>query len=411
MLARALQPSLGETARGGGSVNAMVGLGEKAVPGLPVWDAVVVGAGPAGSMTAHELARAGKRVLLLDRQQFPRWKVCGGTLSPGAQGLLAQSDLGGLLDSLGAGPLHTLRLGGWSITADLPLNGSRAVSRSALDAALIEAAVRRGAHFSAGVRVDLGELSGGVRTVELLGSEGPREVAARVVVAADGLASKLLAQAGLPAREPTAARRRVVGLGAVFPASSAPFEPGVIHMAVGREGYAGVVQVEDGSINVAAALDHEALRQAESPSALVQDLLAQGGWPSLPTTPSLGWRGTPGLTRRPERPGAERLLAVGDAAGYLEPFTGEGVFWSLSGARLIAPLVGRVGKTWDPRILTEWTNTHARLMKRAQRVCRATSWVLSRPLLTRSALRMLTSSPRLARPIVRRVGAPIVSRA
>lgn len=67
-------------------------MGEVGLHGLPpnrVWDAVVVGAGPGGAMTAYELCRIGRKVLLLDYRSFPRWKVCGGTLSPGARDLLS----------------------------------------------------------------------------------------------------------------------------------------------------------------------------------------------------------------------------------------------------------------------------------------------------------------------------------
>ena len=67
----------------------------------------------------------------------------------------------------------------------------------------------------------------------------------------------------------------------------------------------------------------------------------------------MGWKGTPELTRRPVRLGAERLFAVGDAGGYVEPFTGEGVLWALSGARALAPLVARVAERWDPGLLDD----------------------------------------------------------
>lgn len=123
------------------------------------WDVVVVGAGPAGSMTAYELSRLGKSVLLLDRGIFSHWKVYGVTVSPGVMDLLAGVGDGNLLQRNGATPLHTLRLGGWSMKADLPLNGSMALSRVSLDSSLIDAAVRRGAHFLQGTKARLGALS------------------------------------------------------------------------------------------------------------------------------------------------------------------------------------------------------------------------------------------------------------
>jgi len=386
--------------------------GDSGLHGLPpdrVWDAVVVGAGPGGAMTAYGLSRLGRTVLLLDSHSFPRWKVCGGTLSPGTLGLLSEAGLGGLLERSGADDLRTLRLGGWSMTTDLPLNGSMALSRSSLDSSLVKAAVAQGAHFWSGARAKLGSLEKDRRILEVTAQGERLEVSARAVIAADGLGSRIMAQAGVPARVPSSAKRRVVGLGGVFPPSNPHFEPGIIHMAVGAEGYVGLVRVEDGSLNVAAALNPAALRGAESPGALVNSLLQDGGWPALSDPPGLGWKGTPELTRRPERPGAERLFAIGDAAGYVEPFTGEGVFWALSGARTLAPLVAQAAHLWERSILDEWSGAHARMMGKAQLLCRATSYVLARPLLTRSLLRVLMSHPQLSGPVVRRVGAPIVS--
>jgi flavin-dependent dehydrogenase len=389
------------------------GSSEYAGPGMipwdQLWDAVVVGAGPAGAMTALELGRGGKRVLLLDRRAFPRWKVCGATLSPGVKNLLADAGLEDLLRTLGATPLHTLRLGGWSMQADLPLNGSVSISRYALDLALIQEAQRVGVHFCSEARARLGPLSSDRRIVEVTVDGVGRDVAARTVVAADGLGSGLMAQAGVPSQVPSSPRRRLVGLGGVFASSPTGYRDGVIHMAVGRVGYVGLSRVEDGSLNVAAALTPESLREASSPGELVQSLLNDCGWPDLPRLPSEGWKGTPELTRRPQRPGAERLFAVGDAGGYVEPFTGEGVFWALTGARLSAPFIARVAGSWDWGLLEGWSRAHAGLVGRAQRLCRVISWALARPSISRGLIRMLRDHPTLAGPLVRRVGAPIIS--
>ncbi len=379
------------------------------IPWDDLWDAVVVGAGPAGAMTALELGRLGKRVLLLDRRAFPRWKVCGATLSPGARDLLVDAGLGGLLQTLGATTLHTLRLGGWSMQADLPLNGSISISRYALDLALIREARRAGVYFCPEARGRLGTLSSDGRVVGVTTGGETVEVTARSVVAADGLGSGLMAQAGVPSEVPHSSRRRLVGLGGVFSGSTPGYGPGVIHMAVGGAGYVGLSRIEDGSLNVAAALAPESLKGLGSPGAVVGSLLSECGWPSLPDPPSEGWMGTPELTRRPRQPGAERLFAVGDAGGYVEPFTGEGVFWALTGARLSAPFIARVGSFWDPGLLKGWSRAHAGLVGRAQRICRLISWTLARPSLSRGLIRMLRGHPALAGPLVRRVGAPIIS--
>jgi flavin-dependent dehydrogenase len=292
---------------------------------------------------------------------------------------------------------------------DLPLNGSIALSRSSLDSSLVEAAVAKGAHFCGSARAKLGRLEKDRRILEVFTESEQLEVSARIVIAADGLGSQVMAQAGVPGRTRASAKRAVIGLGGVFQASVLDYESGIIHMAVGAEGYVGLVRVEDGSLNVAAALNPLALRDAGSSATLVDHLLHECGWPNLAGPPAKGWKGTPELTRRPQRPGAERLFAVGDAAGYLEPFTGEGVFWALAGARMLAPFAARVTNHWEPGLLDDWSRAHSRLMDRAQRICQITSFVLARPFLTRALIRALMSNPQLARPMIRRVGAPIPS--
>ena len=159
------------------------------------WDAVVVGAGPAGSLTAHQLRQAGLSVLLVDRQSFPRRKVCGACVSRGAQKILAEVGLEGLMQRLDPVPLTSLRLCGWGKTAHLPLEGAAALSRSALDQALVEAAVACGAVFLDGARARIGPVEAANRRVSLRLGGTTVEVRARVVVAADGLGGGLLADA------------------------------------------------------------------------------------------------------------------------------------------------------------------------------------------------------------------------
>ncbi|MEM9657265.1 MAG: FAD-dependent oxidoreductase, partial [Planctomycetota bacterium] len=96
------------------------------------WDVVVIGAGPAGSMAARGLARLGRRVLMIDRQRFPRSKVCGCCVNQAALGLLEQPERE-LLETEGS-PLRTYRLASAGRVATVELSGGMAVSRDLLDA-------------------------------------------------------------------------------------------------------------------------------------------------------------------------------------------------------------------------------------------------------------------------------------
>ncbi|HSW29634.1 MAG TPA: FAD-dependent monooxygenase [Longimicrobiales bacterium] len=367
-----------------------------------VWDAVVVGAGPAGALFAFELGRAGAEVLLLDRQAFPRWKVCGCCLSPGTQSVLHEAGLARILDEVGTVPLHTLRLAGWSAVADIMLGPSVAMSRSALDAALVRAAASVGVTFVAPARARLGPCHAGHRTlfVEIAGVV--TDVRARVVIAADGLGSPLLAEALHGGRDAGIAPWSRIGFGALFPTATPGYPAGVIHMAVGSEGYVGLVRLEDGTLDVAGALDPAVLGGGTRPEAAVRGLLERAGFPALDGTPTEGWRGTPRLTRRATTRGADRLLAVGDASGYVEPFTGEGMAWALSGARTLAPIALEGIRDWRPELVRAWDRRYEETIGAAARLCRGLSWALRRPALARRGLRALSRLPFLAAPFVAR---------
>jgi len=371
---------------------------------LRVWDAVVVGAGPAGSLSALELRRRGLEVLLLDRARFPRRKVCGGCLSRGAAEVLRCVGLGDLPRAAGAHPLTRITLAGWQSDASVPLGGGWALSRKALDQALVAAATREGVTFEDGAYAQLLPPSGSLRRLSI--RKGGREalVAARVVVAADGLGGGLLRAGGSGLREMPDPKARV-GLGARVVGSDGPFEPGVITMAVGEEGYVGLVRVEDDSLNIAAAVDPGFLARSRGVGVGVASLLRRAGVSVPEGLEDADWRGTPALTRRVRTLAADRAFRVGDATGYVEPFTGEGMSWALTAARALAPIAALAAERWEPGFVRLWEDVHARSIGRAQRACRAAAWALRRPSLARLVLDALATTPSLAFPFVRAVSA------
>ena len=362
-----------------------------------MYDAVVVGAGPAGTIAALGLARRDLSVLIVERQTMPRWKVCGACLSPGTLEALNQEGLPVPSDGV---TLRYLRLVARSTEARVPLNGSMSVSRRSFDQRLLTAALSAGAVALSPARARLGPTVGATRVLRIERSQGDLEVAARVVIDAGGLGGGL-ATVKDRAVDRLAPRSRI-GVGAVFGSVSEGYEPGEIHMALGEGGYVGLVRVADGSLTVAAALDPSWLRNHASPGHAVAALLRTAGCPALPKRPSVGWRGTLTLTRVPAVRGAERVFAVGDAAGYVEPFTGEGIAWAVAGARALAPLVAQAARRWDPALLAAWDRAHAQSMAGAQRLCRAIAWTSRQPWLVLTTLHLLARLPRVAGPFVRR---------
>jgi flavin-dependent dehydrogenase len=371
-------------------------------PRVSPFDVIVVGAGPSGALAAHELARGGASVLLLDRAAFPRWKVCGACLSPGALRVLDAAGLGGIATELGGVGLRSLVLAAQGRSARVRLAGSLALSRSALDTALVRAAEAAGAVFWPGSRVSLGVLEGGARRLRVARDGAEVLVAARIVVDATGLGRGLRDETA--PSDDVAARSRV-GVGAVVRGDAYPVVPGNLHMAVGRAGYVGLVRVEDGALNVAAALDPGPLRTA-GPEAVVSSVLAEAGLPALGESPLAGWRGTPLLTRSSPDAGNERLFRVGDAAGYVEPFTGEGICWALSAGRVVARLAEVGAERWRDELLDAWRAYRRHALAPSQRLCRALSGALRRPRLVSAAVAALRVAPALAAPFVSRAGRP-----
>ena len=361
-------------------------------------DIVVVGAGPAGSMAAREIARAGASVLLVDRSVFPRGKVCGACLNAGALQILASVGLGHVPERLGAELLDTLVLSSRNRSARLPLAGSRAVSRRAFDHALVDAARAQSAEFWSGARATLGEVRRDHRLVLVTRDGGAVTVAARVVLDATGLGWGLAAP-DTPA--PRVAKDSRIGLGATFIDDAYPVRPGELHMVVGRSGYVGIVRVESGVLNVAAAIDPAALRGGR-PHRVITALLSSVGLRPLPDRAHEEWRGTPSLTRSAADFGGERLLRLGDAAGYVEPFTGEGMCWALSGATAVAPLALAGAARWEDELLDQWRSYQGAALRMSRRLCRLLVPALRRPWMVGGALALLDAMPGLATPFVRR---------
>ena len=365
--------------------------------GVSVRDVIVIGAGPAGSLAARTLANRGWDVLLVDQATFPRRKVCGCCLNRHALSALEAAGMGDLPAKLGAVPLDRVKLAAGGRSAVVRLPGGVALSREAFDSALIDEAVTTGVCFQSGTRVQMLETESSAERVSL--SNGMR---AKVVIVADGLNGR--ARGDAPIIRPGSR----IGAGAILSDAPAEYEAGTIHMASGRGGYVGLVRLEDGRLDIAAAFDATFVQQhglAKAADAILQS----SGLPALPEMLGADWKGTPPLTRGPVRVAGPRWFAIGDAAGYIEPFTGEGMAWAMAAAVAVAPLVERCIQHGPANLAAEWAALHRICVGERQWACRAMAWTLKRPRLCSAAVRCLRMLPALARPVVRSLNRPLAS--
>jgi flavin-dependent dehydrogenase len=374
------------------------------LPNANGWDVVVVGAGPAGGLAALDLAQRGLQVLLVEKRAFPRWKVCGCCLNAQAQAVLATVGQGQLIDAQGGVPLRRLQLGHRGQRASLALPDGRALSRERFDQALVEAAIAAGASFLARTTAHLGAADATGRTVTLQqrGSRRPRSVRAKVVLVAAGLAQRCI-----PASEAGASfiqRHSRIGAGCVLPGAAAAYPAGSIHMAIGSQGYVGLVRREDGQLNLAAAFDRQALHAAapdkNRAAGVARAVLASAGFPIPAGLEQARWQVTPALTRRAAVVAGERFLVLGDAAGYVEPFTGEGMAWALTAGAAAAPVVLAGLDCWSQALERRWERELRLRIGRRQRLCRGLALLLRQPGATALAFGLSQHLPVLAEQLV-----------
>ncbi len=372
--------------------------------GTTCWDVIVIGAGPAGSLAARQMAINGVRVLLVDRAAFPRWKVCGACVNQTALSVLDRVGMSDVVAGLDSIPIGEFQLHAGKRTTSLKLPGGIAVSRTDFDAALVTAAIESGAEFLPETSASLDQLIDGARQVLLRQPAGVATAAARVVIVADGLGGNSLKRS--PPFQSQPSRDSRIGVGGVAYDRDGAYRPGTIYMAVGKHGYVGLVRLHDGSLNIAAALDRDVAKHGNDIGTAIETILRETGHTdslssSLPM--DLNWQGTVSLTRKSTPVAADRVFVLGDAAGYVEPFTGEGIAWALSSAALVAPIVERAVLSWHPDPSRQWSEIHHRAIGRRQRVCRLLARVLRHPWFVGTSVRALSCMPALANPVIRRL--------
>jgi len=376
----------------------------------PQCDIAVIGAGPAGALAAVAAAQSGASVLLIDRAIFPRDKVCGGCVNAAALETLRRAGLGDLVNRCAARPLDAVAITAAGRTARLALPAGAAVARSAFDAALARHAVHAGARFIDGAAARVGGLVDDRREVTLTESHSRARrchaVVARLVIVADGLAGRSLDDH--PQYAPRIGPASRIGVAALVPAPRSTCHDGAVHMTVGRRGYVGVVGVEGDRLDIAAAFDPAALRRFDSVAHAVAELWRSNAIDPPCDLEDVRWWGCPPVTRRRPRIAGPRLLIVGDAARYVEPFTGEGIAWALACGEAAARLAVEAlhDRAWSPDIERRWAAIHRRLLRARHLRCAAVAALVRRPALARWVVAALRLAPALAGPIVRHINRP-----
>lgn len=370
------------------------------------WDVVIVGAGPAGSALAFRLARWGHAVLLLDRAEFPRRKPCGECVNPA--GVAELRDLGVLPAVEAAGPA---RLEGWRIRAGrgggfegsfpAPLIGL-GIPRSTLDALLVEHARAAGAEVRTGVRVTdlLRDDEGGVAGVRVVSGEGERDLRARLVVGADGLRSVVLRRLGLLRRGPRLRKLALTAHVRGLEGSGVDLD-GRGELRASDSGCVGIASVGDGTANASVVLTGRAAEEARGDAeGCFERALARYGFAGAERVDGVLATGPFDWPVRSAV--ADGALLVGDAAGYYDPFTGQGIFRALRGAALAAEVVDRAlrGGRVSAAALLPYERARRTAFGAGERVQKLVEALVSRPALLGALSPRLLRRPALADAVI-----------
>lgn len=293
----------------------------------------IVGGGPAGATCAAFCARAGLKTVLLEREQFPREKVCGDCLNPSCWTVLNRLELVERVRALSHAKLELVEfisIGGKKIVVDLPRGseGEIAVKRSLLDDLLLTRAREQGAlvHENAVVTAltNNGDWKIETNTGETL--------TARTVVGADGRNSTVARLCNLMPRP----SRERVALQSHLPLPDELRNRVVLQFF--STGYSGQAPVNEAELNVCLVSEP-------------RDIEALKVWATerFNVSSKHPWKTITPLARTTVSPQHDSLFLIGDAARVVEPFTGEGIYYAMRSGELGAEAIASISRGEDQK--------------------------------------------------------------
>ena len=309
-----------------------------------LYDIIVVGAGPGGSAAAHYMARQGLNVLLLDKSGFPRDKTCGDALSPNALHIL--EDMGAMPDLVGAGAYKVAGVDFYSpdstrLCALVPPHPpfpqyAYVARRLVLDDLIREKALQSGAKFEARVRVAGIEGEPGNLTVIGVRDGAGIRYRCRLAVIAVGASVNLLHTLGLVNGQPDfarAARTYYEGINGLSDLIQIRFD------GVPLPGYGWIFPLSSTSANVGAGFYRHTRHMPPTAQRMLAEFLEHPPVKEM-LVEAVQEGPVKGFPLRVDfnksRVIGEGIMLVGESAGLVNPFTGEGIDYALESARMAA---------------------------------------------------------------------------
>jgi geranylgeranyl reductase family protein len=352
------------------------------------FDVAIVGGGPAGSVCAASCTRVGLRTLVLEREKFPREKVCGDCLNPSCWPVLNRLDLAGRVRALSHAKLarvEFIAIGDRKVIVDLPSGDECefAVKRSLFDDLLLKRAGEFGAQIREGATVKALTKNGSWR-IETAGGEN---FASQVLVGADGRNSTVARLCNLlprPERERIALQSHL----------RLPHNFGNrVVLQLLPHGYAGLSPVNDEELNVCLVAKPRDINALKIWASKRFDVLLDHAWRTI----------TP-LTRAAIPPAHENLFLIGDAAQVIEPFTGEAIFYAMRSGELAANAIAKIirGEDRQPTI-REFTHAYTKMYRGRLWINRLARAAVLSPRMASFLVRFAPLSPAIMRSLTERI--------
>ena len=368
------------------------------------YDVVIAGAGPAGSAASIHLAGAGLSVLLLEQKRFPRPKLCGEFISPECQLHFQSLGVAKAMElSAPAKIVRTSFYGRGGKRVDVPSSSFGGValglSRALMDYNLLERARQVGVEILEGAKVShVLRNTTRVTGLRYKSVDGACEVSARVVIDATGR-NRLLCRKVRDTKTEVK-RSKLIAFKAHF--TNTKVEPGSCEIYVYRGGYGGLSSIEGDRANLCFIVNSQVVQRCGSnPDDVVDHVVMKNRRASATLENatrcsewlSASWERFGGLNPSPI-PG---LLAIGDSAAFIDPFTGSGMLMALDSADLVSRSIvlarNKLVSDSDLRNLSaDYVREYSRKFSSRLRLCSFLRYAAFTPLLAESIISLCSIS-------------------
>ena len=382
---------------------------------MKTFDVLVIGAGPAGSAAAVSLAQSGYTVALIDKQNFPRDKLCGDFINPINWPILVELGVAAAIRRMPHQKVTAFRITTCSgedavvplVSSDAAGSCGMGMRRSSFDHVLQKQAAHDGVAVLANCHVRELTRQSSRWLVQIHSANGPEQLAAAILIGADGRNSWVAHRLGLS----RAAEMHGRSVGFQIRLSTRREMAGKIEIHLFPGGYAGAVGIGDGVVNVALAIDKQGLPRQQQSEFLWRSILTRN--PYLKEISEHGERlgdvrSTYPVYFKPRRSFADGVLLVGDAARVNEPVSGEGIYYAMKSGQLAAAAVDRAFCRGDSSASTlrEYERDCRRVFRLRRGVNRLMKFLIYRPALVNPLIALSAKQDRLLGSLVRSICAP-----